>query len=86
MAVWSDPTSGIHQIDLAHGASGVLLTTSVESTTMWTADGRRHDHNTPTIVLTGIHQLRTTSYGRSARKAETRAGGLHDGSPLEERR
>lgn len=86
VAVWSDPTSGIHQIDLAHGASGVLLTTSVESTTMWTADGRRHDHNTPTIVLTGIHQLRTTSYGRSARKAETRAGGLHDGSPLEERR
>jgi hypothetical protein len=58
--------------DLAHGraltpdgkaalarrrAAGVLLTTTVERTTLWTADGRRHP-GVPRLALSGVHQLR----------------------------
>lgn len=58
IALWSDPTSGQHQIELAKGCHGVLITASMEPTTVWTADGRRHYENTPTITLGDIHQLK----------------------------
>jgi hypothetical protein len=58
IATWSDPQTGIHPIDLARGASAVLITTTVEPTTAWTADGRRHETGVPASVLTGVEQLR----------------------------
>lgn len=58
VAMWSDPTSGSHQIALKRGSSGMLITASVEPTTVWTADGRRHDSNTPAVSLSAVHQLR----------------------------
>lgn len=59
VALWSDPDSGMHQIELARGASGVVLTASAESKTVWTADGRRHERNTPALTLEAVHQIRT---------------------------
>lgn len=58
VALWSDPTSGVRELHLARGATGMLLTTVVGSRTVWTADGRRHEDNTPQAVLAGVHQLR----------------------------
>jgi hypothetical protein len=64
VAMWNDPTSGLCQIELARGASGILITASVEPTTVWTADGRRHERSTPSLTLTGVHQLRVPSPSR----------------------
>lgn len=58
VALWSDPDSGTHQIELARGASGIVLTASVELETVWTADGRRHERNTPSLRLQAIEQIR----------------------------
>jgi hypothetical protein len=58
IATWSDPQTGISQITLARGASALLITSQVEATTAWTADGRRHETGVPNSVLTGVEQLR----------------------------
>jgi hypothetical protein len=58
IATWSDPQTGIRQIDLARGASAVLITSTVQATTAWTADGRRHETGLPASVLTDVQQLR----------------------------
>lgn len=60
VAMWNDPISGPHQIELGRGASGVLITASVEARTVWTADGRRHEQTTPSVSLSGIQQLRAS--------------------------
>lgn len=57
VALWSDSTSGLHELELGNGASGILLTASVGAKTVWTGDGRRHG-GTPDVVLSGVHQLR----------------------------
>jgi hypothetical protein len=58
VAMWSDPSTGRHEIELGRGASGILITGSVAAKTVWTADGRCHPAGTPDITLTGVHQLR----------------------------
>lgn len=42
VALFAD-AGGVHSIALERGAQGILLTTSLETTQRWTADGRRHD-------------------------------------------
>jgi hypothetical protein len=73
VAMWSDPISGLHQLELGRGAHGLLLKTSVEQRTQWTADGRCHDHNTPTIVLTGVEQLRARTRAATTKAARVPA-------------
>jgi hypothetical protein len=48
----------VHEIELARRASAVLVSTRVEKTTAWTADGRRHDDDVPSLALSGVEQLR----------------------------
>jgi len=60
IAMWNDPTSGFHELDLARGASGILITASVGTKTGWTADGRRHE-NMPELVLSAVRQLRVSN-------------------------
>jgi hypothetical protein len=60
VAMWSDPISRLRQIELSRGSSGILITASVEPKTVWTADGRRHDRNTPSVSLRAVHQLRAS--------------------------
>lgn len=83
VALWNDPDTGIRQLDLARGASGLLIRTAVGSKTVWTADGRRHEGNTPSPVLVGVHQLRAPtgradvahrSAGRGVREPREVAG------------
>lgn len=63
VAMWNDPVSGLHEIELGKGASGILLTASAEPATVWTADGRRHERNTPTLTIERIRQLRPSPSG-----------------------
>jgi hypothetical protein len=64
IAMWSDPQTGVRPIDLARGASAVLITSTVQPTITWTADGRRHDQGVPTSVLGGVDQLRAPAHPR----------------------
>ena len=56
VAQWYDPTRGPCEIELAPKAGGVLLTASIEDTTLWTADGRRHSE-VPRLALARVGQL-----------------------------
>ena len=58
VALWHDPSTGVHEISLGRGARGILLTANVDRESTWTADGRRHADNTPRLTLSQIHQLR----------------------------
>ena len=58
VALWHDPSTGVHEISLGRGAHGVLLTANVDRESTWTADGRRHANNTPRLTLSRIRQLR----------------------------
>ena len=57
VAHWNSPSDGVQEIELAPRAAAILLSMSVESSTLWTADGRRHPE-VPHLDLTEIHQLR----------------------------
>lgn len=59
VAMWNDPSAGLHQIELSRGADGILISASAELQTVWTADGRRHERSTPSIRLAGVHQVRS---------------------------
>lgn len=58
VAMWNDATSALRQLELARGASGILIRASVARRTVWTADGRRHERSTPSITLMETHQLK----------------------------
>jgi hypothetical protein len=58
VGMWTDPVTGFHQLDLAPGAAGLLITTAIDRTTVWTADGRRHEGTTPSVTLTGVEPVR----------------------------
>ncbi|RPI20593.1 MAG: hypothetical protein EHM57_07760, partial [Actinobacteria bacterium] len=59
VALWSEPGAGLRQLELGPGASGIAITVAVQSKTVWTADGRRHERNTPAVTLRNVQQLRT---------------------------
>lgn len=59
VALWNDPSRGLREIELARGASAVLITASIGRKTVWTADGRSHEGTTPDLVLRGVQQLGT---------------------------
>ena len=56
VAMWNDARTGLHELELARGASAILLTASEGTTRGWTADGRHH--NIPELVLSEVRQLR----------------------------
>jgi hypothetical protein len=56
IAHWNDRACGVREIELARGAAAVLVTTSVEHSTVSTADGRRHE-DVPRLRLSGVQQL-----------------------------
>jgi hypothetical protein len=80
VAMWSDPTSGLHQLELARGANGLLVTASVHSGTQWTADGRCHEHNAPSVVLTRVEQLAARSNSDRSVEAQVRSDIVMAGS------
>ena len=62
VAHWNSRSDGLHEIEFPARADGILLTTTVESSTSWTADGRCH-RNVPQLRLSAIHPLRARSPG-----------------------
>ena len=66
VALWNDRSGGLHEIELAPGAQAVMVTATERTTTLWTADGRRHGR-VPDLVLSDIHQLRLSTHGRRVR-------------------
>jgi hypothetical protein len=58
IALWHDPRTGRHELELARGATAMLITASVRPKTVWTADGRRHERGTPDLTLSAVHQIR----------------------------
>lgn len=60
IAHWNDRVDGLHEIELAPRAAGVLVTTSIEGSTLLTADGRSHG-DVPRLRMSGVRQLRPAS-------------------------
>ena len=56
IAHWHDRHDGLREIELARGSAGVLLSASLESRTLWTADGRFHA-GVPGLALRDVRQL-----------------------------
>lgn len=57
VAHWHSKTDGLHEIELAPRASGVLLTAALDRRMLWTADGRAHP-DVPGLSLREVRQLR----------------------------
>jgi hypothetical protein len=60
VAHWNDRVDGLHEIELAPRAAGVLVTTSIEGSTLLTADGRCHG-DVPRLRMSGVRQLHPVS-------------------------
>lgn len=56
VAHWNGRSDGAREIELGRGAAGVLLRTTTETATVWTADGRCH-RDVPRLALAGVRQL-----------------------------
>ena len=63
VAHWNSPADGLREVELAPRASAVLLSLGVESSTLWTADGRRHV-DVPRLRLGSVRQLRPRARAR----------------------
>ena len=70
---WNDGMTARREIELAPGAAGVLVTTSIDHSTLWTADGRRHP-NVPALRLAGVRQLRPAAAAHRHHESAVRAG------------
>ena len=57
IALWKDPSRGLHEIGIGRGALAVLLTLGKQATTAWTADGRGHEDSAPRLVLQSVTQI-----------------------------
>jgi hypothetical protein len=57
ISLWKDPTGGLREIPLDPGATGVLLTGSVDRTRRRSADGRMPVDNSADLVVAGVHQV-----------------------------
>ena len=68
VAHWNGPLDGLQEVELAPRSSAVLLSTRVESSTLWTADGRRHD-DVPRLRLRDVVQLRADRGSPSQRRS-----------------
>ena len=73
VAHWNSRTDGVHEIELEPKAAAVLLTAGIESSTLWTADGRRHS-DVPQLTLSGVHSLTPPRRARSRRPHAVNAG------------
>jgi hypothetical protein len=61
IALWKDARGGSPiEIELPHGADGLVLSLAVENAEEWTADGRSDRKTAGYPILTGIHPIYKT--------------------------
>ena len=85
VAHWISQSDGAHEIELAPGAEAVLLTTAIEASTLWTADGRCH-RDVPRLRLSGVASIRPVkrrSRARPRRRRSPVTAGLRAGGGRE---
>ena len=82
IAHWNSRGGGVREIALSPGAAAVVLSASLEGSTLWTADGRCH-RDVPSLELAGVHQLHVPA--RTAKRPRRAAlrGGLGGGGSQE---
>jgi hypothetical protein len=61
VALWKDPTRGVHEIAVDPGAEAILLSTSVARAARHSADGRWPADDTTQLRDVGVFQLRASS-------------------------
>jgi hypothetical protein len=79
VALWKDPTRGIHEIAVDPGAEAILLSTSVARAARHCADGRWPADDTTQLRDVGVHQLRAAT--ASAGPADATPAGEADATP-----
>jgi hypothetical protein len=65
IALWKDATRGLREIDLAPGASGVLLSMASNRARRRSADGRMPVDNSTGLTVAGVHQVIPTGTPRT---------------------
>jgi hypothetical protein len=60
IALWKDATRGLREIELAHGATGVLLSLASTRARRRAADGRTPMDNATGLTVAGVHQVVVT--------------------------
>jgi hypothetical protein len=73
VALWKDPASGFREISLDPGAAGVLLSTRIDGTTRYTADGRWPADNATNLRDVGVQQVRAPAGGAAVLGTEPSA-------------
>ena len=63
VASWTDPATGVRELELGRRSRALLVTASVGDTAVWTADGRRHD-TTAELSLSAVEQLAPSTGAR----------------------
>ena len=63
IALWKDPTRGVREISLEHGAQAVLLTLCMDRATRYSADHRWPVDNSTSCYAVAVHQVRASSAG-----------------------
>jgi hypothetical protein len=63
IALWKDPTKGVHEIPLEPGAHGVVLTLCMDRATRRSADGRWPVDNGTSCFDVAVQQVRASSDG-----------------------
>ena len=57
VAMWKDPTRGLREISLEHGAEGVLISMAATRARRRVADGRTPVDNATGLVVAGVHPV-----------------------------
>jgi hypothetical protein len=78
VAHWNSRAGGVREIALSPGAVAVMLSTSLQGSTLWTADGRCH-RDVPSLALTAVHQLHATTRKAKRPRGAALRGGLGGG-------
>jgi hypothetical protein len=72
IALWKDPSTGVHEIPLDAGAHAVLLTICMDRATRRSADGRIPVDNGTHAFDVAVHQVRASPTGSPSRPSAAR--------------
>jgi hypothetical protein len=72
IALWKDPSTGVHEIPLDPGAQAVLLTICMDRATRRSADGRIPVDNGTHAFDVAVHQVRASPTGSPSRPSAAR--------------